>query len=410
MRARSGSGLSGASHSISALRLPTLRLLTRRSSTLRPGGRSARRTGCKTGRRTGLLGLACLLILGMAQASMAQTAFPRARTPDVIAPPPSSSQSTRRSSGLLADPDAGPLSGQGYLQVIRLGPAGALSLREGPGTEYGRLTVLPGDAVGLRPLDAFGRWARVQYCGFEGWVAASFTAPMDSQVSPLHECERVGPLGLNSDPAAVGSATRLALAPLNAGLTAGLSAGLGQGFSEGELKQIARDEFDLPIRETASGRPLGQAPSKDPYLDCIYEAEQDRDNEIVCVQAALRSWQVAMADALERHRQLARSTLSDLERSQAAWRSYAQGTCDDFALADAPPVLKSHRATCQLMFTRSRTLELEQLLIQRDTDCRLCKRALVEAETPEGTDRSVASEAEGARAAPAGQDGAQASN
>lgn len=312
------------------------------------------------------------------------TVFPRTGAVDLIAPPPTTTtsttkKSTRRSSNLAADPDAGPLSGQGYLRVIRLGPGGALSLREGPGTEYLRLTILPGDAVGLRPLDAFGRWTRVQYCGFEGWVAASFTAPMADGQSPLHECSKVGPLGLNTDPAAVGSNARLALAPLAAGLTAGL----GQGFSESELTKIARDDYDLPIRETSTGRRLGQAPSKDAYIDCIYEAEQDRENEIVCVQAALRSWQAAMSEALERHRQLPRSNVRDLERSQSAWRSYAQGTCDDFALADAPPVLKSHRATCQLMFTRERTLELEQLLVQRDSDCRLCKRELVEAPAAE---------------------------
>lgn len=391
MRARSGFGLSGPHHIVSVL--PQIR---------RPNG--------KVSHQLNLYPFALLLAIGVwltaVSSGLAQADL--GGSLNLIAPPPTPVQATRSSGSLKADPDAGPLSGQGFLKIIRLGPSGALSLRAGPGTEHERLTVLPGDAVGLRPLDAFGRWTRVQYCGFEGWVAASFTAPMQDSESPLHECSRVGVQGISADPAAVGNSTRLALAPLASGLTAGL----GQGFSEGELTQIARDDFDLPIRETATGRRLGQAPSKDAYLDCILEAEQERENEIVCVQAALRSWQVAMSEALERHRQLARSSLRDLERNQSAWRSYAQGTCDDFALADAPPVLKSHRATCQLMFTRERTLELEQLLVQRDVDCRLCKREAVvaEADGAAEADASNAQDPDESQAQTLNQDQAQTSN
>lgn len=337
------------------------------------------------------------------------TVIPRTNSVDLVAPAPSaSSQSGSQSSAstrtannsgstrssrpaLPADPGTAPPLGQGFLKIIRLGPTGSLSLREGPGTEYNRISLLRGDTVGIRPIDAFGKWTKISYCGFEGWVAASFTAPMLTNESPLHACRSVGPLGLNSDPAAQGSNGSLV-----GGATApGLTAGLLPAFNNAELTKIATDEFDLPIRLASSGRRLGQAPSKDPYLDCIFVAEQDPAAETVCVQASLNSWQQAMAEALERHRQIASSsTNKDLERNQAAWRSYAQGTCNDFADEDAPPVLKSHPATCQLMFTRSRALELEQLLVQIDTDCRLCQR-----EAAEPPQQSASDSGQGASAA-----------
>lgn len=322
------------------------------------------------------------------------TVIPRTNSINQAAPAPTSnsnsSSNTRTSnagtsnaggstrsnrSALPADPGAAPPAGQGFLKIIRLGPSGSLSLREGPGTEYNRLTLLPGDTVGILPIDAFGRWTKITYCGYEGWVAASFTAPMLANESPVHRCRSVGPLGINSDPAAQGSDGSLVLAPV----AGGLNGGVLPRFTNGELTKIATDEFDLPIRLASSGRRLGRAPTSDPYLECIGEAEQDPVSEATCVQASLNAWQTAMAEALERHRQIATSRDNkDLERNQSAWRSYAQGTCNDFAQDDAPPILKSHPATCQLMFTRDRALELEQLLVQIDSDCRLCQREAAE--------------------------------
>ncbi len=343
----------------------------------------------------GLAPLALALVLSLsswAWASGAQaqsgTVIPRTNAIDLATPEPASSSTKKTakkkpaSSGgstrgrrptLPADPGSAPPVGQGFLKIIRLGPSGSLSLREGPGTEYSRITLLPGDTVGILPVDAFGRWTKITYCGFEGWVSASFTAPMLANESPVHACRTVGPLGLNADPAAQGSDGSLV------GATPGLTAGLLPAFSNAELTRIATDEFDLPIRLTSSGRRMGQAPSQDPYLECIYEAEQDPSSEAICVQASLSSWQQAMGEALERHRQITNSSSNkDLERNQAAWRSYAQGTCNDFADENAPPVLKSHRETCQLMFTRNRALELEQLLVQIDDACRLCQRETAE--------------------------------
>ncbi len=335
------------------------------------------------------MGMLAMGTLATTSAVWAQsgTVIPRTNSVDQVAPAPepttqnkkkasNSSGSTRSSRPALpADPGVAPPVGQGFLKLIRLGPSGSLSLREGPGTEYRRISLLPGDTVGILPIDAFGRWTKISYCGFEGWVAASFTAPMLNNESPVHRCRSVGPLGINSDPAAQGSDGSLVSAPVAGGLTGGVL----PRFTNGELTKIATDEFNLPIRLTSTGRRLGRAPSTDPYLDCIAEAEQDPASEAVCVQASLSAWQRAMAEALERHRQITTSrTNKDLERNQSAWRAYAQGTCDDFAQDDAPPVLKSHRETCQLMFTRDRALELEQLLVQIDQDCRLCQRQAAE--------------------------------
>lgn len=250
-----------------------------------------------------------------------------------------------------------------YLKIIRLDRGQLINLRSGPGTQYRAVSQLAGGDVGIQEVARSGRWVKISYCGFEGWMSGSFLGPLGRSESPSHDCKRVGPKGLDSDLAAVGSL----------GLSGQTEVPDLQKIANDE--EIVKDKFDLPIRKLADGRDLGALPAEDKFYKCVLSAGGNQDQEQACVNAATKRWDTNLKQTLALTKRLVSNRKFDQLRStQKSWLNYTKRTCADFKDASAPVAVLGHEASCMLIKTRERTLELERLAVYFDSKCRLCER------------------------------------